>query len=424
MLKLLYIVLDGAADELEESSSLDNAYTPNLDEIAKRSMGGMHYPVGKGIAPESDAAVLNLLGYDCEKYYTGRGPIEALGVGMSLKEDFEIAFRGNLATADFEKGIIVDRRVGRDITTREAKQLLKGLEFIDLGIYDGYAKMKVGLDYRVAVIIGSRKHKLSHDVSNTDPAYIKSGSVSVAKAHVDNKIRVCEPLSESEEAKITAELVNKFIEIINKRLAEHPINKRRERTGRLPANTILLRDAGMRPPDVPSMKKMYGVKFKMIADMPTELGVARLLGIGIVKCPKPKYIGEIDYPIRAKKALETLQNTIAVYIHLKGPDIYGHDKNKEGKIKSIEEIDKYFISKILDEVDLDKTAILITMDHATPPSRGVHTGDPVPFTVYVPGRNGDGLLKFSEREVYSKGSLGILGYGWMIMPIIKKLIWN
>lgn len=424
MRKLIYIVLDGAADGINGSTSLEEAYTPNLDEIARISRGGMHYPIGKGHAPESDSAVISLLGYDYERYYVGRGPIEALGVGLDMDYDHEVAFRGNLATIDPNRKIIIDRRVGRDISTDEAKNLLKGVSFVNLGIYEGYAKIKVGLDYRVAVVIGSKKYKLSSEVSNTDPAYIKIGNVSVAKAVTDNKLVQCKPLSNSSSAKITAELVNRFTEIIQDYLINHPINKRRVKKGRLPANTVLLRDAGMKPKNVPSMKSVYKLKFKMIADMPTEIGIAKLLKIGIVRCPKLTHNSEFDYTIRVKKVCGALPFSDAIYVHLKGPDIYGHDGDKEGKIKSIEEIDRYFISKLLDNINLDEVALLITMDHTTPPSKRTHTGDPVPFIIYASNIGKDGFSKFYEREIFMKGTLGILGYGWMILPIIKKLLWG
>jgi len=423
-IKLLYIVLDGASDGIYENTSLCTANTPNMDELARISRGGVLYPVGKGVAPESDSAVLNLLGYNCDRFYVGRGPIEALGVGLDLKEGFEVAFRGNLATADFDKGVIIDRRVGRDITTRETKKLVKDLEYIELGIYEGYAKIRVGVDYRVAVVIGSRKYTLSPEVSNTDPAYVKVGKVSIARERIDNRIMKCEALNDSFEARITAELVNKFTEIVNNHLRAHVVNKRRISKGKLPANTILLRDAGVKPGNIPSMKERYGLKFKIIADMPTELGVARLLKIGVIKCPKPTYKGETDYPIRVKKALLALEKVDALYIHLKGPDIYGHDGDFNGKVKSIEDIDRYFISKLLDNVNLDDVAILITMDHSTPPSKRTHTSDPVPFIIYIPGLSSDSIKKFCEKEVYNNGSLGILGYGWMLLPIVKKMIWN
>lgn len=423
--KLLFIVLDGAADGLEEGTSLDLANTPNLDELARMSRGGMHYPTGKGVAPESDSAVFNLLGYNHEKYYIGRGPVEAIGVGLELKDEYEVAFRGNLATADFKRGMIVDRRVGRDISTEEAENLIEKIKYVDLGIYGGYARVAVGLDYRLAVIIGSREYRLSEEVTNTDPAYIKLGRISIASSKYSNKIIACQPIGDSEEARITAELVNRFIEIANNALSNHPINQKRISEGKLPANTIILRDAGLRPKDIPKITKYYGIKAVVMAEMPTELGIARLIGAKVIKCKYVSGKSPEEYSVRAIDVINALENedTDLIYVHIKGPDVYGHDGDLDGKVRNLEHIDKFFIGRILNYQQIYSHSILITMDHATPPSKKRHTGDPVPLILYSNGIGNDGLLRFYENEVLKKGSIGILGYGWMILPIVKKLIW-
>lgn len=419
--KLIYIILDGAADRVEKGTSIETAYTPNLDEISKNGRGGMHYPAGRGIAPESDIAVFNLLGYNHEKYYFSRGPVEVLGVDLELKEKCEIALRGNLATADYDKGVIIDRRVGRDITTEEATQLIKEIENIDLGIYGGYAKVKVGLDYRLAIIIGSTEYGLSDKISNTDPAYIKHGNISIAAGGGEMRIMKCKPLSNEYTSRITAELINKFIEISSETLNKHRINKLRVKKGKLPANIILLRDAGLKPMGIPSFYEIYGYTLTILAEMPTEIGIAKLIQAKVVRCPKAG-MDHSQYQSRVDDVINALEKTDIIYIHIKGPDMYGHDGNKDGKIENIELIDKYFIGKLYDKLDINRYSILITMDHPTPPSERRHTDDPVPFIIFSDGIGCDKIVKFSELEIYKKGSLGILGYGWMIMPIILKLL--
>jgi|Deesub1362B_J571_1020462.scaffolds.fasta_scaffold00005_462 2,3-bisphosphoglycerate-independent phosphoglycerate mutase len=420
--KLIYIVLDGAADGLRENSSLSLASTPNMDEVAQESIGGLHYPVRKGVAPESDSAVFSLLGYDPERFYVGRGPVDALGVGLNMKDDYEVALRGNLASADFARGIIIDRRVGRDITTEEAMALLRGCKHLELGIYEGYARLKVGLKYRFAVVIGSRKYKLSDMISNTDPAYSKRGSISIALPDYSNNIVECTPINSDNRAVITAKLVNKFIDTLNLKLVDHPVNRRRIRMGKLPANTVILRDAGMKPKGIPKMKRYYRLSFIAIADMPTEIGIAKLLGMKVYKSPPMTGDFRRDCLSRVEYVLDASPHADAVYIHIKGPDIYGHDGDMEGKIKSLEEIDSYFIGPLLNRIDLDQYAILITMDHSTPPQERRHTDDPVPYILRLDNKYRDKFQVFSEYEVYKKGSLGILGSAWMMMPIIIKLL--
>ncbi|PCN51091.1 phosphonopyruvate decarboxylase [Candidatus Geothermarchaeota archaeon ex4572_27] len=426
MTRLVYVVLDGAADGPRRGTCLEEASTPNLDEVAGRGLGGMHYPVGRGLAPESDAAVFGLIGYDHRRYYVGRGAVEALGVGLRLKEGFEVAFRGNLATLDYERGVIVDRRAGRDVSTEEARRLVRGLRMVDLDIHGGYAKVRVGLDYRVVVVIGSRKRRLSDMVSNTDPAYVRVGRSSVAAARYEPKPTPCRPLVDDEAAAVTAELVNRFTEVANEALRDHPVNRRRVAEGRLPANTIILRDAGMRPAGVPSVRSLYGVRLAVVAEMPTEVGIGRLVG---ARVRKVEYVSGRDPPGYAKRAREVAEilgewDVDVVYVHLKGPDVFGHDGDREGKIRSIEAIDKYFMGELLNHVDLERDAVLVTSDHATPPEARGHTGDPVPLAIAGPGLERDEMASFCEREAMEKGSLGVLGYAWMIMPLVRLMLWG
>ncbi len=423
--RLIYLVLDGAADSIRDvKTSYELADKPNIDEIARKSKGGMMYILGRGIAPESDTAVFSLLGYNPYKYYTGRGPIEALGIGVSLRYDYEVAFRGNLATVDPKTRKIIDRRCGRDISTDEAKELIKDLEYVDLGIYSGYAKTYVAESYRVVVIIGSNKHMLSDNVSNVDPAYERRGKFSHSVRDYDPYIMNAEPMDKTAKSRITAELVNKYVEHVINVLNEHPVNKRRIKSGKLPCNAILLRDAGMRPYGIPLFKHLHEFKMGAVVEMPVERGIANLLGLAMAEVSPPSKDKSKDYPIRVDKVIKLLDYCDAVYVHLKGPDEPGHDRNLDAKVKAIEDIDRYFMKPLLDRINLDKTAFIITSDHATPPSVGAHTDDPVPFIIYRPLMRGDGLSKFSEREVMNKGSLGVLDNAWTLLPIAKKIIWG
>ena len=138
--RLLFLVLDGVADSLlDPVTTLEKASKPGLDKIARDGICGVMYVLGRGIAPESDEAVISLFGYNPHEVYTGRGPIEAVGVGLSIREGYEIAFRANFATIDPLTKKIIDRRVGRSLSGEEARELAKSLDNMDLGIYDGYA---------------------------------------------------------------------------------------------------------------------------------------------------------------------------------------------------------------------------------------------------------------------------------------------
>lgn len=414
--RLLYLVIDGMADGLYEPyTTLELANKPGLDSITGRGICGLMYTVGKGIAPESDEAVLSILGYDPHEVYTGRGPLEALGIGLSIREGFEIAFRANFATIDPVSKRIIDRRVGRNLETREARELAKAIDGVELGIHDGYAVVKASIGHRAVVIIGSRSRKLSPLVSNNDPAYVRRGLVSVAVEKPMPFVKRIEPLDNGDEARATAELANVFFEKTCEILEKHPVNINRTKRGLLPANAILLRDAGGWLPKTISLGEKYRCRVAVLAEMPVEIGIGRALGARVYPLDPPTGDPSIDYEKRLGAALSALGENDIVYVHLKGPDEPGHDGEYELKKKKIEEIDRYFVQPLLGY--LDEIAVLITADHATPPSKRTHTDDPVPVVFYMPGIIPDGVTRFTEKECM-KGSIGVINHGWELLPLI------
>jgi len=420
--RLIYVVLDGGSDAPEYgSTSFELADTPNLDAIARMSRAGLLHVLGVGVAPQSDAATLSLLGYNPYRYRVGRGLLEALGIGVRVRKDYEVAFRGNLATVE-DKIYIVDRRCGRDISTDEARKLVENIRYIDLGIHEGYAYTYPAKGHRVVTVLGSRKYRLSPNVSNMDPAYRRVGSISEAIQNPDSKVIRCEPLDSSESSIVTAELVNRYYDITYEVLSNHPINIERETQDRLRCNAILLRDAGVRPDNIPMFQHLYEFKMASIIEMPVERGIANLIGLiiaetGDYNIPENRYGSMVD------RALEILEFSDAVYIHIKGPDEPAHDGDKEGKVRAIEDIDKYFFGSLLNKIDLDKYAFLITCDHSTPPELKSHSHHPVPIYIYKQGFKGDELKGFSEVEA-AKGSIGVLTGGWDVIPIVKRIIWG
>ena len=423
--KLILLVLDGVADDPSlGKTSLELANIPNLDELARRAIGGGFYPIAKGIAPESDAAVLSMLGYNPEKYCIGRGIIEALGAGLTIKEGFEVAFRANFATVDPSTRRLVDRRVGRSLTTEEAVQLAKALDGMELGAHDGYVRFVATVGHRAVVIIGSRTKRLSADVSNVDPAYERRGRLSVAVKQFSPYIPKCRPLVDTEEARTTAELVNIFVDKAIEILDKHPVNIERAKKGLLKANAVLLRDAEDRLPKVPRVSELYGgLRFGAVAEMPVEKGIARIVGMEVAEVPPPTPNKAKDYPERLDKALELLERVDVVYVHLKGPDEPGHDGDKEGKVRAIELIDKYFVGPMLNRIDLREVAVIVTADHPTPPELKAHSGTAVPLIVAFEGLDRrDGLERFTERECFTKGSLGILEHGYEMLPRVLRVL--
>lgn len=420
-MKLVYLVIDGAADSLSDpKTSLEEARTPALDRIASSSVCGLMYPVGKGVAPESDAAVMALLGYDPHVYYSGRGPLEALGADIELVEGREVAFRANFATIDESTLDILDRRVGRSLRSEEARELARALDGMELGAYGGYVRVKATIGHRAVVVVGSRSHRLSDDVDNTDPAYAKVGKISIARPAFGRRVAECRPLVDTPEARVTAELINIFTKNAIEILSRHKVNEERAARGLPKANAILLRDAGGSIPRVEPIASRFGLSFGAVVEMPVERGIAKLLGMEVAEVSEPTGDKAADYRARLKATLDLLRRVDAVYVHLKGPDEPGHDGLVKEKAEAIEAIDSLFVAQLLEEISLEETAMIVTADHATPPRAKAHTDDPVPVLIHLPGVKPDGVSRFTEREC-SRGSLGVVEHGWMLLPKFIEL---
>ncbi len=418
--KLVFLVLDGAADSPDHRPTpLEAAHKPGLDSLARNCLLGLMYPIAPGIAPESDSAVLSILGYNPDTYYMGRGPLEALGAGVELREG-EVAFRANFATVDPKTYRIIDRRVGRSLGTEEARELAEAIDGMRLS-GEGYARVVATIGHRAVVIIGSEKTKLSGNVDNTDPAYTRKGKVSVAVENPEPYIRWCRPLEDTPEARETCRLVNEFTRKAIEALDRHPVNLERERRGLPKANAILLRDAGTELPKLPPINEVYGVKFGAIVEMPVEKGIARAAGMRIYEVGYPSGNPEHDLPVRLEATLRALAECDIVYVHLKGPDEPGHDGSFEGKRRAIEYIDKYYVKPLIDRIDLEETAILVTSDHATPWIRRAHSGDPVPVMLSHP-KLPQSPGRFDEPTClkYHGEGLGVIENGWKLLSLVLE----
>jgi len=419
-LKIVFVILDGVGDrpipQLNYTTALESAITPNLDYFARRSIGGLVYSVGKGIAPESDVAVYSMLGYRVSEGYVGRGVIEGLGSGLDFK-DGDLALRGNFATVK-EDMTIVDRRVGRSLTSEEAKALSDVLNGnIKLSDPKKSVVVKATIGHRCVVLFKAGDTKLSDQITNTDPAYMKvHGMGVVASSTKDLKVARCDPLSGTEEAKVSAQLVNEFTEQVFNILDNHSINKKRRMEGKLPGNMILLRDAGSSIPKLTPLEKYYGLKPVIIADMPVEIGIAKTLNAEVFTVGSP-----MDFISKAEKTLDLIKDFGLIYTHLKGPDEPGHDGDYMAKKKVIEEIDEKFFGVLKQGLDLKETVLVVSSDHATPCTLKAHSDDPVPFIIASETLSRDKICRFTEKEC-SKGRFGVLREGSMLLPLVKSLI--
>ncbi len=414
-MKTILIVLDGMADRpvprLGDETPLESADTPTMDYLARIGSCGMIDILG-GIAPESDAAVLSLLGYEPKKYYTGRGPLEAVGIGMKMQPG-TLALRCNFATSS--NGIdLVDRRVGRTLTSRESAEIAAVISR-NVKLKNASFVFSPGVAHRAVLAIKAAT-PLSSRITNTDPAYaVGKGGIPEALSSFEMKVESAKPLENN--AKLSAELVNDFTSQCYDILKNHPLNKKRVRKGLLPANVIISRDAGNRLPELYSLSRQFRRRFAILADMPLEIGIGKMAGMGIVKLPLPTFKKE-DHTLRVAKTLSALKRYDSLYIHIKGPDLYGHEGDFIGKRNCITDIDRYFIGPLLKNANLEKTVIAITSDHSTPCILKGHSGDPVPFLLSGGMVPKDEVNAFSERKCIS-GSYGKLK-AVEFMPLIMR----
>jgi 2,3-bisphosphoglycerate-independent phosphoglycerate mutase len=404
---MIYVLLDGVGDlphpDLNGKTPLEAANTPVLDKIASNGAIGEVISVGKGIAPESDIAVFNMLGYKFNHAdYAGRGVIEAIGIGIDFK-DGDLALRGNFSTLNNDE-VIIDRRAGRHIEKEDTQGVAKEIEE-KIKFSDPNTSVVVSptIGHRVTVRIRTNTQKLSSKITNTDPAYSNIGGMGVAKAVGDFlKIEKCLPIEETEEAKFTANLVNEFSEQSINILKESQINQKRKEQDKKQLSCILLRDAGNKFPNVIPINEKYKMKFSCIVDMPVELGISDVLEMKAFEAG-----GLTDYEEKAKVAAKAMETQNSIYVHLKGPDEFGHDGDAIGKMKNIEEIDQRFFKTLVENIDSSKVAIIISADHSTPCINKGHSDDPVPVLVSGDFIKNDGTTRMTEAQA-KKGSIGLL----------------
>jgi 2,3-bisphosphoglycerate-independent phosphoglycerate mutase len=416
MLPIVMIVLDGACGRLGTKTPLEKASTPNLDAMTKRGSLGQMYTVGKGIAPESDAGVFSLLGYDPLETHLSRGVVETFGAGVEF-HDGDLALRAGFATVKGDK--LVDRRAGRNLSTPEAQELGTALNE-ELRLKSGVQFVfKATVGHRAVVVFRSEGRRFSSNISNFDPAYVRRGNISLAQPGVkEYDIPRCEPLDGSDEAIVTAALVNEFGFKARAILDDHPVNEKRSRKGMVPANFVLMRDAGTSRPHVEGFETKWGLYPLMVADLPAELGIGRLLGMRVREL-EPGTRPD-DYRKRADLVLDSIGKYGFVYVHLKGPDEPGHDGLFDLKIERIEEIDKGFFSVLSKSSRLNDLVVAVTCDHSTPIEDKGHSDDPVPVLMLGGKTKADGSSRFTEK-VAAEGSLGTLGRGRMLLERLRKV---
>jgi 2,3-bisphosphoglycerate-independent phosphoglycerate mutase len=404
-MKAILIIADGMADrpikQLNWKTPLEAAHKPSLNKVAKTGVCGIMDLISPGIPPGSDAATIALLGYDALKVYSGRGALEAVGSGLEVLAG-DVAFRCNFATVN-EKLIVLDRRAGR-IANEDATKLTVSLQKIKLQKPQIKFIFNNTIQHRAVLVL--RGPNLSTAVSDSDPE------------KVGVKVSEIKPLDKSPEAKRTAQILNELTAKFHKVLEMHPVNKKRIRRKLPKANFILCRGAGT-VPKIKPLSGEYGIKGTCIAAAALVRGVCKAAGMKLVNVKGATGTPQTDFMAKAKAAVQALESSDFVVLHVKATDAVSHDGDFEQKIRMIEKFDG-MIGYMLDKVNLGSTYLAITTDHTTSCITRNHEGDPVPVAITGPQvRSGD-VEEFDERAC-SKGGLNRIR-GMDLMPILMNLI--
>ena len=402
-MKYLLVVGDGMADfpvpELGSRTPLQAANKPNMDMIAARGCSGLLRTVPDGLVPGSGTAILSVLGYDPTRFYTGRGPFEAAAKDIQL-DDNDVAYRCNLITE--EDGILVDYSAGH-ITNRESEELIDAIR--QNMEKPGALEFFAGLGYRHFLILRNYFHK--ELVSCTPP-----------HDAIGKEISEILPKAETTEAKIIAKLLSRLILDSKTVLDEHPVNVARKHLGRRPGNMIWPWGGG-RKPVMLTFREKYGVDAAVISAVDLVKGIGIYAGMKVVEVPGATGLYDTNYEGKAEFALKALKECDMVFVHVEAPDEAGHSKDYELKVKTIEDLDKRLIGRLLDSLK-DECAIAVLPDHPTPIKIGTHTRDPVPFVICSPSVKADEVEQFDEESV-KKGDFGlIVGEAFMLRFLGKS----
>jgi 2,3-bisphosphoglycerate-independent phosphoglycerate mutase len=380
---------------------IEAAHTPMLDMLAGRGVCGLMYPVSPGRAVGSDTGHMAILGYDPFKYYKGRGPFEAKGVGIDVRPG-DLAFRCNFTTVD-----------GRIVTDRRAGRIKSGTDKLAKAVNDHFAAgidgvqviFKESVEHRAALVL--RGEGLDHRVSEVDPH--KEGV----------EYPECVPLPEAADdanAQRTARIVNAFVQGAYEVMNGHEVNVERVKAGLLPANIALPRGVGTAVDLEPFCHK-YELHGAMIVEVDLVRGLGDYLAMDVLDVPGATGGRDTDEMAIAKAVVKAWADHDFMLVNIKAPDLGGHDGDAAQKIGAIEKVDRA-IGYLLDNLDWGRTTLMIAADHCTPVSAGDHTGDGIPVAFFGHGVRPDDVCCYGERSC-AKGDLGTI-CGFDVMTLLTN----
>ncbi len=406
-MKHIILVPDGAADwpleSLGNKTIFEATDIPNMDWIATNGQMGTLRTIPGGMSPGSDCANMSIMGYRPEKDLTGRGPLEALSAGVTLKKT-DLAFRCNLITIG--NGLIVDYSSGH-ITSEEGKTLIlyirsklneKGVEFFP------------GVQYRHILKLDG--NKFSEDILTTPP------HDQLDKPYKDFLVK---PKNLShKKAKFTAEYLNQLIEKSHPLLINHEINKRRSQDGKFVATHIWPWSGG-KTPNIESFKKKYGLSGAVISAVDLIFGIGIAAGLEPIHVEGATGLPDTNYKGKVEAALKSLKTKDLVYLHIEAIDEMGHTGDPNKKINALRDFDQKVVKPIIEAENefSNELVIAILPDHPTPCKIRTHSAEPVPFAIYNPqnpSKRKD-KRKFSEKAG-ANGELGLIQNGEEFIRLI------
>ncbi len=376
-MKYIILVGDGMADypvvELNNRTPLEAAKTPNMDSIARLGMLGRVRTIPDKMAPASDVANMSILGYDPEKYYTGRGPLEAANLDIELEEN-DVAFRCNFITTNDD--ILIDYSAGH-ITTKEAGILIN---FLNQKLGTETIKFYRGVGYRNILVVKNAPDNLL-TVRCFPPHDITGKSIS-------------RHLPKGKGAEFLVRLIKESAKI----LAPYEINQVRIDLGENPADMVWLWGQGRRP-SLPTYKEKYNLTGSVISAVDLIKGLGKLIGLEVINVPGATGYYDTDYQGKARAAIRALDEKDFVFLHVEAPDEAGHNGDLREKITAIEKFDNLVVGKILSTLKRKSNfRLLVLPDHPTPLSVRTHTSEPVPFGIFGQDVFGSGSAGYSEKE--------------------------
>ena len=408
-MKHIIILGDGMADlpveRLGGKTLLQYAHKPMMDQLAREGRCGRLITVPEGFPPGSEVANTAILGYDLNKVYEGRGPLEAASIGYEMADD-DFAIRCNIIT--LEDGKIITHN-GGNLETDNARVLINYLNenlAKPINEREGCERVKFicGIQYRhLLVIKGGNKHITCappHDHPNEEwrPLLVKPE----ATENTDSAKR----LSPQE----TADLINEMILKSQELLAQHPFNIERAKRGERQADSIWPWSGGDRPSMETLMEQYAAIKSgAVISAVDLIQGIGKYAGLRIIKVPGATGLANTNYEGKAQASIEALEKDDFVFVHVEASDEAGHDGDLELKLKTIEYLDQRLIAPIYNKVATwnEPVCIAVLPDHLTPVEQRVHVGQPVPFLIWHRGIEPDSVQQYDEASCVS-GSYGLL----------------